>query len=80
MPKKGRNIKNQYPVENLSKAVDMVRSGLMSYRKASNMFGVPKTTIVDHVSGKVSEGASRGKSTVFPEDVENKLAEKIKVK
>lgn len=79
MPKQGKGIRCQYDRNNLALAVANVRAGKISYRKASAYYNVPKTTIQDHVSGKVEEGATPGKSAVFPLDVENQLAEKIKV-
>lgn len=58
-------------------AVDNVKAGILSVRKAFAHFGVPKSTISDRVTGKVASGAKPGRSTVFPMEFENDLAEKI---
>lgn len=42
------------------------------------MFKVPKSTINDHVSGTIGEGRRPGKQPVFPLEVENEIAEKLK--
>jgi transposase len=43
----------KYSKENLENAVKSVKDGVYSYRKASQVFGVPKTTIIDQVSGRI---------------------------
>lgn len=35
------------------KAIDEVKQGKLSYRKAERKYGIPKSTICDHVIGKV---------------------------
>ena len=54
--------------ENLSKAIDAVRSKQMSIRKAAEIYGVKKSTLGDHLTGKVSRKSS-GRSTVFSSEV-----------
>ena len=78
MPKKSKAVRSQYSVKDLETAVDMVKCGKMSIRKAAKNFHIPKSTIGDRISGRVPEGAKVGKSTVFPMEVENKLAGKVK--
>ena len=67
-----------YNKQDLFKAVDAVRSGQMSVRAASIRFSVPKSTLHDHVAGKVEPGARAGAHTVFPTEVETKMADHIK--
>ena len=78
MPKKSKAVRSQYSVKDLETAVDMVKCGKMSIRKAAKNFHIPKSTIGDRISGRVPEGAKVGKSTVFLMEVENKLAGKVK--
>ena len=47
----------------------------MSIRKASEHFGIKRSTLGDHVSGKVSSRKS-GRSTVFSAEVENHIVKK----
>lgn len=80
MPKKGKNIRCQYSVKSLSMAIDMVKNNRMSIRQAAKHFNVPKSTISDRISGRVDEGAKRGKATVFPQAVEEDIAQKVQVR
>ena len=50
----------------------------MSIRKAAKFLGIPKSTLSDRITGRVDEGATPGKITVFPSEVENKLSESLK--
>lgn len=78
MPHRGKGIRCQYDSGALQAAVDAVKSGKMSVRKAAKMFKVPKSTINDHVSGTIGEGRRPGRQPVFPLEVENEIAEKLK--
>ena len=77
MPKKSKVFRCQYDPKLLDKAVTAVKSGVMSIRKASKHFGVPKSTIADGVSGRIIEGSLTVKKPVFPLKVENQVAAKI---
>ena len=70
--------KAKYSQENLTKAVDAVKSRQMSVRKAAAWYHVPKSTIQDQVSGKVAPGAKAGAQPVFPKEVEDCISAKIK--
>ena len=52
----------------------MVKDEKMALRKASLKYGIPKSTLFDHYSGKV-KGCKRGPSTVLSEVEEDKLAQ-----
>lgn len=65
MPHRGKGIRCQYDPGALQAAVDAVKSGKMSVRKAAKMFKVPKSTINDHVSRTIGEGRRPGKQPVF---------------
>ncbi|XP_062566558.1 uncharacterized protein LOC134228881 [Saccostrea cucullata] len=49
----------------------------MSYGKAAKTYMVPKTTIVDHVTGKSQIGKKAGRKSTIPIQVENSIVEKI---
>jgi hypothetical protein len=62
----------------LELAVAAVKCGRLSIRGAAKEFSVPKSTLSDRVTGRVSQDASPGKETVLPLEVEIEIAEKIK--
>lgn len=51
-PKKRR----QYAPEQMALAIEAVRENKMSKKQASKIFGVPRTTLLDKLSGRVPEG------------------------
>ena len=69
---------SQSKTVDLQKAVDAVRSGSLSVHTASVKFGVARSTLHDHVQGKVAPGAKSGAKTVFPMEVERMMATHIK--
>jgi hypothetical protein len=50
-----------------------VKSNERSIRKAAEQYGVKKSTLGDHVSGKITNGSKIGRKTVFPIEVEKQL-------
>lgn len=58
--KRGRKLM-QYHHSDLVKAVEAVRSNLMSIRKAAETFHVPKSTISDKVTGRSEIDANIGR-------------------
>lgn len=56
------------------KAVQAVRSNLISIRKAAETFHDPKSTICDKVIERSKIDANRGRKPSLPECVENKIA------
>ncbi|XP_033725586.1 uncharacterized protein LOC117315461 [Pecten maximus] len=79
MPRKGKGIRVQYDHMSMDKAVTAVKAHDLSIRQAAITFGVPKSTLGDRLSGRVEEGSSPGKRPFFPLEVENEVAEKIKI-
>ncbi|XP_069128675.1 uncharacterized protein [Argopecten irradians] len=77
MPKRQKK-RMQYDQKLVDNAVSAVKAGVMTIRRASQHFGVPKSTVGDRLSGRVLEGASPGKMPIFPLEVENGVADKIK--
>ena len=54
----------KYSPTKLQSVVAMVRQG-MSKKEASELFGKPRTTLIDKVSGKAPSGIPPGRSTVL---------------
>ncbi|KAK9753014.1 CENP-B N-terminal DNA-binding domain [Popillia japonica] len=52
---KGRMTGEQYNEEDLRKALDEIRKKQIKIREACQKYGVPKTTILDRLSGRVPE-------------------------
>lgn len=50
---------HQYLEEALSESLKQIRENNLSVRKASNIYGVPKTTIHDRLSGRISDKPRR---------------------
>ena len=64
----------------MSRAIEMVRSGAMSKRTAALTFGVPRTTLLDKLSGRVPEVKARpGPATILSSAEEDVLADYIKL-
>ena len=63
----------QYERADLQKAVEAVRQGSMSLRQAASTYSIPRSTISDRVTGKIQDGATMGKQSAIPIDVENKI-------
>ena len=49
MPHKGLKYKLHYTDEDIEKPVKKVRTGRLSYRRAYQIYGVPKSTISDKI-------------------------------
>jgi hypothetical protein len=64
----------KYSKEN---AVKSVKDGIYSRQKASQVFGVPKTTIIDHVSGRIELTSKPGRKPVIPLEIENAVPQKV---
>ena len=60
-----RKTRNYSPLLKLENAVKMVESGAMSRKKAAATFGVPRTTLIDKLSGRYCLGACPGCKTVL---------------
>ena len=63
--------------EDLERALDAVRNG-MSYGKASQLFGIPKTTLYDRSKGKVEKERRNGPKSYLGEEIEDALAKWLK--
>lgn len=47
MPRKSKTLYMKYCKEQLHDAVKSVKEGVYRYRKASDVYGIPKTTIIE---------------------------------
>ena len=61
-----------YSETNIAKACDAVKEGL-SFRRTQKEFGVPSSTLHDHVSGRVAPGARSGPSKYLSDNEEKEL-------
>lgn len=63
----------QYTEEAISAAVADVRNSKLSIRKAAAKYKVPKSTISDRLTGKVTEGSKWGSKPVLSGTYENQM-------
>ncbi|KAH3887298.1 hypothetical protein DPMN_011314 [Dreissena polymorpha] len=54
-----------YSPSKVAAAVSMVQSGAKSKRKAAITYGIPRTTLIDKLSGKAPLGSNPGKPCVL---------------
>ncbi|KAH3860523.1 hypothetical protein DPMN_023424 [Dreissena polymorpha] len=73
MPKQGKGMRCKYASNDMAKAVAQVQLGNLSIRKAAETFNVPRSSLHDHISGRMEVHATPGKRTVFPAEVEHLL-------
>lgn len=64
----------QYSTEDLEIAVKRVQAKEISYREAESLYGVPRSTLFDHVTGKATT-CKRGPPTVLNPAEENMIVE-----
>jgi len=69
-----RTQRGRYEIEVLNKAVQKVRSGEMSKRKAKIAFGVSRKTFIRHLKNAVSKPGSLGRFHSIISKLENALA------
>lgn len=61
-------------LNNLDLALEGIREKKMTFRQAAEVYGIPKSTLYDHHSGKI-KGTKRGPPTVLTEAEERALAD-----
>ena len=69
-----KGIKEVSPEEKMKLALDKIDSGELSYRQAQSMYGIPRSTLYDHKTGKVST-SKRGPATVLTSAEEDMLVQ-----
>lgn len=67
----------QYTEECMTKAVEAVKNGKMSAYRAHKEYGVPRTTLLDKVKGRVPVERKIGADTVLTKEEENLLVKWI---
>ena len=67
-----------YSPSKIAAAVSMVQSGALSKRKASLTYGIPRTTLIDKLSGKAPIGINPGKPCVLTKAEEMVLVDYTK--
>lgn len=65
--------RRRWSPETMAAAVNEVKNGFLSLLKASKKYNVPKSTLHDHVTDRVKEGAVNGKTPVLTADEEKQL-------
>ena len=70
-----RGAYRAYDADELTRAYDAVQEGSFSIRKAAVTYGVPKTTLIDWIHGRISvDVVKSGTPTLFSEEQEALLA------
>ena len=77
MPHKSKGIYTKYSKLQLDMAVSMVRSGKLTLRAASKHYKVPRSTISDRITGKISPGSVPGRAPAVPVHIERLVTEKL---
>jgi len=55
----------KYTVETLEDAVSMIKGNALSFRKASTVFGIPKSTLSNRLTGKSEVGCRSKPGTML---------------
>ena len=58
-------------------AISMGRSGKLTLRAASKHYEVPRSTISDRITGKLSPGSVPGRAPAVPVHIERLVIEKL---
>ena len=75
--KKKRKPRTVHNEETLQRAVDLVRSGRMTYRQAQLTFGIPRSTLSDKVNGNTTSQL-KGPEPYLGREVEERIASWLK--
>ncbi|XP_047235399.1 MFS-type transporter clz9 [Girardinichthys multiradiatus] len=75
LDKVGRNKKKKWTEEAMERALTEVKSGRCTVRQAAKAFGVPKSSLGDRVSGRVTPGSRSGPARLITSADEKLLVE-----
>jgi len=75
-PKKAK--RKQWTDEQMTEAMEAVRSGSAGMNEAARMHGVPPTTLKDRMSGKIKHGTKSGPQRYLNDEEESEFAEFLK--
>ena len=76
MPRKAKGVYLKYDAATLQKALASVRDGKF-FGAASKEFGIPKSTLRDHMQGRSSVEVRPGRKRSIPEELENQVVDKV---
>ena len=65
--------RKQWTEEQITKAMELAQSGVMSRNRAAEACGVPKSTLKDRLSGRVEHGCRPGSKPYLQPDEEGEL-------
>ena len=74
-----RQAYRKYNNVNIRDALDLIRSGTLSARRASAIYGVPKSTLLDRVHGRIADDAKSGPDPVLTKEEEEVLCNYVKL-
>jgi hypothetical protein len=76
MPRhKCQKIFRNYSEEDINNALTDIQHGRRSVREAAKVYGVPRSTLGDYISGRSSTGLSLGRPPALPAHIERQLVE-----
>lgn len=77
---KRKKEKPSWTKEDLSKAVEDVKNHKLSGYEAAKTFNIPRTTIIDHVTGRRGQKSSTfGRPPILSAEIEKKLSDNLHV-
>ncbi|VDI83149.1 Hypothetical predicted protein [Mytilus galloprovincialis] len=77
MPKKRKqSVYRTYTDEIFIKAIDGIKSGRVSQRKAASLYSIPQATLSDHMRGRVKDNTPVGRKPVIPIEIEKQIVKK----
>ena len=65
---------HNYSTESMLRAYEAVQQGEISIRRAAEIYGVPRTTLQDRISGKVSLDSRSGSGRLLTDEEEQEEA------
>ena len=71
------HYRTKYRQEALDNALKAVRSDGMSHASAAKRFGVPRTTLIDRLKGRIEDDVAMGAKTVLTAEEEKTLCDFI---
>ena len=76
MPRKSQGKYLKYDRNTLENALQAIKERHMSIKGASKEFGVPRSTLTDHVHGRSNLAVRPGRKRSVPEEIENEIVDK----
>ena len=70
-------VRKQWSEEQMLAAIDSVKNGGLSGNRSADMYGVPRSTLKDRLSGRVVHGVKPGPISYLSADEEQELADHL---